>query len=203
MAGFERSFLNDLLIGKKNTIRESSFPALSTVLDCDPDYLSGALDTPRRVKSKPMTSDQDVEATLSGICEAGAWREEDFAMPVFGPMPIEADPRYAASDQSFYLVRGDHAAGLGVYDGSVVCIVDAAAVEDTGRSLHDGQVVLVRRSDGSGRYELTVRVIEETRDGKRLSAKPGSGSIPPVVPGDEVQILGLLLRAIRVFGTPV
>lgn len=193
MAGLERSFLNDLLIGRKQTVREGKLPAVASILDCDPDYLLGVQDTPRKLGKTGNTMQ------IAGICEAGAWRDVSFAVPDMGPLPLEPDPRYEPGEQGVYLVRGDHAAGLGILDGSLISVCFTAALRDNGRKLHEGDVVLVRNTNGN-LYELSARIWNDTRDGVRLSAKPARGEVPPLKPGGPVEIVGLILRTIRVFG---
>lgn len=199
MAGLERSFLNDLLIGKKQTIRSKYMPAIASTLDCDQDYLIGLQDTPRKV---PGGNRSGHSMELVGICEAGAWRDVGYALPDLGGISIEPDQRYSLDDQECYLVRGDHAAGLGITDGSVVCIALLPAINDDGRSLRSGDVVLVERQDDNNRREFSIRVVEEIKEGLRLSAKPLRGEIPAITPDDNTKIVGLVLRAIRVFGLP-
>lgn len=194
MAGQERSFINDLLIGKKQTIRGKAIPALAQILGCDPEYLQGSQATPRR---GAMPTEQGV--TLAGICEAGAWRDEDI-LPDLGTLPLATDPRYSPDDQKFYLVRGDHADGLGVNDGSVICSVSTAALDAVNRSIRAGDVVLIERRDDSGRVETSIRQVDETREGMFLVAKPRRGEIKPIRISDGVKIKGLVLRATRVFG---
>lgn len=200
MAGLERSFLNDLLIGKKQTIRQRYLPAIASTLDCDPGYLSGSQNSPRKQRGE---EDRAKAMVLAGICEAGAWRDAGIDPPEADPLPIEPDFRYPAEDQVCYLVRGDHAAGLAITDGSVVCAATLAAIEDAGRSLRHGDVVIVERRDDRGRREISIRSVEEGRSGTRLIAKPARGDIPAISPDQDTKILGLALRAIRVFGLPV
>lgn len=196
MAGLERSYVNDLLIGKKETIREKKLPALASILDCDPDYLTGAQDTPRR------SGAGSGGMRMVGIVEAGAWRSASSFVTTAGAFPIDPDPRFPSEEQQAYRVRGDHAVGLGILDASILCIATMAGLEAAGRKLHDGDVVLVRQSNG-GLSELTARVYREGREGVRLSARPASGAeefadfkLP------DVEIVGLVLRSIRVFGLP-
>lgn len=134
-AGGERTFLNDILIGKKDTIRRAAIPRVADALDCDPEYLLGAQDVPRRAPSpspgnpgnKPEKAPQGIR--LVGIAEAGTWRlaGRSGASPA---LPIAPDPRHPAEVQVAYLVRGDHAAGLGATDGAVVVGVTGAQDRD-------------------------------------------------------------------------
>jgi len=195
MAGLERSYVNDLLIGKKQTIREKKLPALASILDCDPDYLTGAQDTPRRGGGRPGMR-------MAGIVEAGAWRSVDApASSVGGSLPIEPDPRFPSAEQEAYRVRGDHAVGLGILDASILCIATMGGLEAVGRRLRDGDIVLVRQSNGR-LFELTARVYEETREGVRLSARPSIEGEFADFKLPDVEIVGLVLRSIRVFGLP-
>lgn len=195
IVGLERSYINDLLIGKKQTIRGKKLPALAQVLDCDPDYLLGRQPLPR-LSSSPLQG----SLTVQGICEAGSWRDSSTPLAVPPGLHIEPDSRFPADVQSAYLVRGDHAAGLGITDGSLLCAVLLPALAGSGRSPRDGDVVLVRRRAGD-LSELTARAYSETVSGVQLVAKPGRGEIAPVKEPDAT-VEALVLRAIRVFGPP-
>lgn len=204
IGGFQRNYFHDLLIGKKQSIRGKWLSRAAQTLQCDPDYLLGRQDTPRKGKGLGGVIQRgEAPIKLSGFVEAGVWLDPNYELPDYGPMPVDPDPRYSPDDQKFYIVRGDHASGLGILAASVLCVVSMPALEQSGRKLHEGDIVLVRQKDGAGRYELSARVIEDSRDGVRLSAKPLRGELPPLKPGEGVEIDGLILRTIRVFGMPV
>lgn len=200
IAGFERVYFYDLLNGKKHTIREKKLLDAARALQCDPDYLLGRQDRPRvSIMDQGYKPEHTVQ--IVGVCEADAWRPAGYALPDFGPIPVDPDPRYSVDDQEAYIVRGEHALGLGINDGALLCIVKTDALEDVGRSLQNGDIVLVRHKNDD-LSEITARVFEKGKDGVRLSAKPVRGEIIPLEPGDDVIIIGLVLRAIRVFGQP-
>jgi hypothetical protein len=185
-ASFERSFVNDLLIGKKTTVRQSKLPALARALDCDPEYLTG-------LQGSPRAGGPAGALKLAGIAEAGAWRQPGNTASQGQSIPLGTDPRYPAHEQEAFIVRGNHAAGIGVTDGAVVTVY-------TGQMAYrDGDVVAVRRKRSEGDVEITIRV----RAKDRLAAKPGHGS-PEVADLDtsEGEIIGLVLSAHRVFGPP-
>lgn len=74
LIGAERTFINDLLIGKKSSIRQSAIPRVAAALDCDPEFLVGAQDAPRRTSAQtpeigPLTAIYGLP--LVGIAEAG------------------------------------------------------------------------------------------------------------------------------------
>ena len=190
-AGFERSMINDLLIGKKKTIRQGKLEAIADALDCDPEYLAGFQPRPRRREELDGTASEGLP--LRGVCEADAWREAGGLAQEL--ISINPDPRYPADRQSAYLVRGDHAAGLGIDDGAILCVVEVSAVED----IRDGDIVLASRSR-AGVVELTARKVSIGRSGVLLLARPGHGSIDQLREGDDAKIEGIILRAVRVFG---
>lgn len=155
----ERAFLNDLLIGKKGSIRANAIPRVAGALECDPGYLMGTQDTPRlsapRESAQEAAGDSLPRLPLAGIAEAGAWRPA----PASGPpqaLPVSPDPRYPAESQIAVLIRGDHAEWLGAGDGAVVVAVK-------GGGYRDGDAVLIRRArpgeDGQ-EAEVTLRRVD-------------------------------------------
>jgi hypothetical protein len=190
----ERAFLNDLLIGKKKTIRSNALHRVAEVLDCDTGYLMGAQDMPRRAappQASPERPDSaPLTVALAGVAEAGAWRSP----PRSGPpqaLPLAPDPRFPAASQGAFLIRGDHAAWLGAGDGSVILAV-------TGAGYRDGDVVLIRRtrkSEDGPEEEITLRRLE---GGQLISEAPGqSARIAAGSPG--VEIIARAVSAHRVF----
>lgn len=195
IAGLERSFINDLLVGKKQSIRGSKLPALAAALDCDQEYLLGIQPTPRAESERKPTSEG---LRISGICEAYAWRDLDFSPSTIADLSVSADDRYPASVQAAFLVRGDHAAGMGISDGSVLCVALADAVEAAGRHIRDGDAVLATRSKGD-LVETTARTFAETKGGIQLVMHPAAGPASFVGLGNGAKVFGLILRAIKVF----
>lgn len=178
--GAERTFINDLLIGKKKTIRSAALPSVAQALDCDTEYLMGAQDIPRRTTPAQRPQDRALAAPqalpLAGVAEAGTWR----AAPRSGPppaLPVAPDPRFPAAAQAAYLVRGDHAEWLGAPDGSVIVAV-------TGAGYRDGDVVLIRRTrqgEEGPEEEITLRRV----DAGKLSLGAGT-SVDPTSAGVEI-----------------
>jgi hypothetical protein len=199
IAGFERTYFHDLLNGKKHTIREKNLPAAAQALQCDADYLTGVQDEPRRAGA--AHGKRPTGIAMTGIVEAGAWREKDGPIVSMGPVPVDPDFRYATAEQQAYRVRGDQAAGVGIDDGMILIAVTEEGLALAGRKLRTGDAVIVQRSNGS-LVETTVRVFEDTPEGVRLSAKPRQGEIATLEMGDGVEIVGLIVRAIRVFDLP-
>lgn len=144
-AGQNRHFLSDLLIGKKNSLRQSSFPDLAEVLDCDVEYLIGSQASPRRVMAGEPTG-------IAGVAELDVWRPQSHT-PV-GNLTIGTDPRYPPENQAVYRVRGAHANWLGMADGDyLVTLLD--------KSVRDGDVILFRRRREGKEEEVTARKVED------------------------------------------
>lgn len=147
MAGQNRYFLSDLVSGKKQSLRQTSFPELAKVLDCDVEYLLGSQATPRRIVAGEPTE-------IAGIAEQDVWRPRSHA-PV-GNIAIGIDPRYPAEKQAVYRVRGPHADWLGMADGDyLVTLLD--------KSVRDGDVILFRRRREGREEEITVRRVDVGR----------------------------------------
>lgn len=161
--GAERTFINDLLIGKKDSIRRAAIPKVAEVLDCDPEFLIGAQDTPRRVEAQapPRTPENGPLAgatgvPLAGIAEAGTWRLAGAHAPS-ATLPLSPDPRYPPQDQIAYLARGDHGAWLCATDGAVILAVKGA-------DFRDGDVVVTSRTrpgDDGPEVEITLRKVAD------------------------------------------
>lgn len=181
-AGSDRTFIHDLLIGKKDSIRPASLERIAAALECDPEYLIGAQATTR----KPPHGTELGGMVLAGICEAGAWRGQEAAqMPM--SLPVAPDPRFPSESQAAYLVRGHHADDLGLQDGDLlICINDEAA--------RDGDLVICRRTRARGEVELTARLLE----GGEVRARPGV-SLSQKQTVDAVKVLGRVIFSHRTF----
>lgn len=184
-AGFERTFINDLLIGKKRSIGVKNIPRVAEALECDPRYLMGHIHAPHGPQN-PEHHGSDQGVPISGVCEAGVWRESP-AAPAGGERPVPADPRYAADAQMAFIVRGDHAEKIGLSDGSVALAV-------AGLPYRDGDTVIARRSRNGAGDEFTIRVIQGDR--LELKGAPESGESIGI---DEAEIVGVVIMGLRIF----
>lgn len=177
--GFDRSFFYDLINGKKNTLRESSLAKAANVLDCDPEFLIGIQDAPRR----GMISEAGFPIT--GFVERGAWRDANLPMVDLPSTPIRHDPRYPSDQQCAFYVRDDHAHVYGIGRNSVVVILTAKFASSLLEAKRPQDVYLVGAKAGDGKVETTIVGADQwTAD--RAAPAP--------------EIIGVVLAAHRVFG---
>lgn len=190
-ANFKKGYVNDLLTRKpdgtwrKEALRDKALPALARALECEVDFLVGQSDRP----NKSGKGAAGVE--LEGILEAGAWRSSSRDSWSEERIPVTLDPRFDPARQMVFLVRDDHAAGIGITSGSVVI-----AVESDG-PYRDGDVVIAKRWAPDAIAETTIRTVS----GGALSARPAKGELP-AYRIDETEIIGRVISAIRMFGEP-
>lgn len=196
-AGLEKGFVNDLLIGRKMSVRGKGLYALAGALECDPEYLTGHQQTPRATVGEAKYAMMQPETIpFGGIIEAGTWREVSTISPAREAMPASPDPRFRSDAQAGFLVRGHGASKLGVDDGMIVigCAVDA--FEEASRRVRDGDAVIVQRwRNDRTEMERSIRIIS----GQVLApAGDGQTTIPRVSP--DADVVAVVVRTIRVFG---
>lgn len=184
-AHMKRGFLNDLIIGKKHSLREKTLPAIADALDCDVEFLAGSQATPRR------SSPTETMTRVVGVAELGAWRE---AGTFFGDplptIPIAPDPRFSPDQVRLFLVHGEHAAGLGITGGSLVWVLKSDG------PFREGDILLTRRRQNETE-ELAIRCLT----GGALSTRPLNGPANTIAVSD-AEIVGQVVSAVRVFGLP-
>lgn len=179
--GVDRTFVNDLLSGKKETMRPKAILKAAAALDCDPEFLIGAQATPRRARD----GDGGL-MPLAGICEAGVWRSQ-VAEPMPSSLPVAFDPRYPRERQAAYLIRGHHADALNLSDGDVL-----VSVRD--EPVRDGDVVIFRRRRGN-ESELSARAI--IGGILRAGWSPNADSIQQ----SDGEVIARVVFAHRIFGS--
>lgn len=176
-AGLERTFVHDLLGGRKKTIAADALVSLADALNCSPEYLVGRSDHATRA-----------EVHISGIIEPGAWRDH---------RKIAALPsaRVSLTDGATkaYLARGCSANRLGVIDGTIIL-----AIEHQGPVI-PGEAYIVRREQGP-LEELSIRVVRRTNESTTL-IRPTEIDPEPIPATDpSVHIVGKVVKAVTLFG---
>lgn len=195
-AGLERGSLNDLIIGRKKSIRGHNAVAVAEVLNVDVDWLLGQAETPRAFS--PAAREGGEPMPLAGQIEGGTWREED---PLAGqPSALCVAPGWSAEDQLAFMVMGDVGNAAGIVSGMIVGVVRLEAYVARNGGLKDGALVVVERERDTLR-ERTIRIHRKTAAGPTLataSTNPKHLALP-YPSGDtaqNVRIVGVIVRAI-------
>lgn len=202
-AGLARTFVSDLLAGKKKSVRGDGLIALASALECDPQYLTGDQPSPRAPRRPaeihPLTDD----VRVLGVCEAGVWRTPG-SLPDLGTLPGCRDPRLADRTQVAFLARGNAAASVWIADGMMVCGIVPV---DDGESDEGfaGAPLVVRQSRSGVGEETSIRVIEVGLRGARLISPDRDPMTPPIpYPTADretrVEILAIVTKAVKLYG---
>jgi len=175
--GLERTFVFDLLKGKKATIRKTYLEQLAIALKCDPAYLrgdqeelikGGVLSVSREVPP-PRKAEDSLE--LAGILESGAFRTSQPS----GRVPVRSDLRHIGLRQFAFRVSGDEFLALGMPDKTIVTAVALSDYVERYGALKSGQIVAVESSfAGMPGRELTLRKVQVFTD--RVELRPATNA---------------------------
>lgn len=197
-AGLDRSYISDLIAGRKKSIRHDKVLVLAKALECDPAYLSGNQDAPK------VHNPLDPVMEISGVCETGVWRSPQSATAL-PPLPRLYDARYPDDRQMVFLTRGHGADELGIRDGMVVLAIGWDGLSARGVHLRHNDVVVVRcaRSNDHLEHQTCIMQAEVTTAGARLVSRGEPRHRPITLTGielpDGAEILGLVVRAVITF----
>jgi SOS-response transcriptional repressor LexA len=156
-AGMDRSTLGKFLQDKVDELRDTNLKALAEVLNCDPRYLRGEIDSltaPPESASQSYPIPHNLDVPILGIAEAGAFRRIDWNREL-GKIVNGVRPEFARDQQFGILMRDDSMllAGINVGD-ELVCVNPWT----TGVEIGEGDWVLVQvRAQGQKNSELTVK----------------------------------------------
>lgn len=205
------AFINDLLIGKKRSVRGDNMGALAKAMSWSVDELAAAMSGKdlteiNRPDSFNQKSTQRIDfdahsheaPRIVGKVAAGVWRTPeamgDAMISIRDPFPV--DPRFPASDQFDLLVEGTSIDRIATDGALIRCLrIDS-------RDPRDGDLVIVEADDGAGKIETTVKQLR-TRNGVvelwPYSTDPKWQTPIRVEPGSRtVRIIATVLYAYRV-----
>lgn len=194
----ERGFVNDLLIGRKKSVRGDSLYTLASILECDAEFLLGQQDVPRRAR-RSVDASTAVTVPVAGIVEAGVWREAGAGVRLPASLPLQPDPRFPVSGQAAWIVRGPGADLLGILDGDAVVTVPVETFAEVAHSLRHGDAVVARR-ERDGETMTMIVGLDQGRNGLVAVRRSSefSGEATPIEAAGA--IVGVVVRAVRVFG---
>lgn len=195
--------VRNILSGKSRNPRGDTLTKIARVLQCDPGYLLGVLDSPKPISDAWHGTEKRLP--IRGQVAAGAWlATDDIAQeePVLAPALIDGD-----APQWLERVNGDSMDRL-IPPGALIHVLDAIALGYVPR--HGDLVVVVRRRaqgaflerslkqiaiNGAGAVELWPRS-HNPRWSTPLSPIAGAEGNDDVV----VEIAGKVVRAYLEFG---
>lgn len=163
--GLERGYINDIIIGRKKTIRADKAPLVAMALQVPVEWLSDA------EPADSGSTEAHREPHWGGVCEMGVWRSEAARMLESKP-PRGSVLEACASADFVFQVRGRGMEGAGVQDGMMAF---ATRVEGAQGAPRTGSiVVLERRRIKTGETEVSLRrVLGPT--GRLLASEPPEG----------------------------
>lgn len=190
----ERGFLNDILNGKKRSVRGDNLEKLARALGWTVGDILVAQGAPPHLGAEYVAA----AVPVVGKAAAGVWieAEEAATLPViFGHSSVPADPRFPPSAQFDLVVEGDSLNKFAAPGDRLRCVDIAKANVE----INDGDLAVVQRSR-ENLIETSVRRVRSLGDSCLLTSEStdprwrGTWS-----PGDEgLAIIGRVLFAYRV-----
>ena len=204
----ERTFVNDILVGKKRSVRGENLAKLAKALESTTDYLLGGDGAPgaalqlERSDLIPASKAFSSYAPLRGNIQAGVWLEaEVFDDDLGEAISAPRDPDFPHARQVAFRVRGEsmnNANPTPIQDGDfVICVM----FEDIGLELRSGMVVVVERTRDAGHSrERSLKEVRIFDDRIEFCPRSTDSRFKPIVvardlaadDGTKVQILALL-----------
>lgn len=165
-SGLERTYVTDVMEGRKQNIRVSAIIKLAETLECSTDYLRGnrsdvgggaKLSRASDFEGAPVTKMSETLVLAGGI-EPGKF---DFPNPIRDKVNINPDKRYLDARQCAFKVIGGDLVSAGMPDGTLLVCVNAQDYVERYGPLKNGSTAIVKTSSSkmSGR-ELAVRRLE-------------------------------------------
>lgn len=170
-AGVQHSTIGSILRGDTKSARLETIDKIAKALGKTIfDLTGGDVYFPQRSIDSNL-SEIESEASddllvMGGVVQAGPFWPEDELTQVVRRVRFARDPRFPHASQRVYEVKGDSMDLAGIPEGSMVRAIDWG---DTGYGFRPGLKVVARRTRNGGHLiELSVKEIEQTRDGWQL-----------------------------------
>lgn len=199
-AGLERTFIADLLGGRKDHVNARNLAVMATALQCDPDYLTGKKPSPGgpRLKSPPVVAPGLPVVGIIGRRLSGN-RYDKAPAPT---APVVPDPRFVGMSQALYAApKGLPALGVGA--NAWLLSVDAIEYKARFGPWRDGQLLIVGLGvDGEEGEDLGVYRACKFPDRTELHPIGGGSTfiIGHCPEGRVVRIAAVVLRAVQELG---
>ncbi|MCS0497892.1 S24 family peptidase [Ancylobacter sp. MQZ15Z-1] len=207
-AGMERTFIRDIVMGRKTSVRQSSMPPLARALGWSVQQLNAALEGKSDVSSnelQPVTAAL-IPVRLQGSIEAGSWREVDQFDDVQDELIYDTrDPDFPQARLFANDVAGDSMNDLKprpIMPGDR--IISVMFDDLRGRvPLRDGMVVVIEQTrDGGQMRERSVKQLAIFEDHYEFHPRSTNPKHKPIVvnrdleadDGRTVEVLGLVRK---------
>lgn len=153
-AGIERTYIRDIVEGKKRSIRSDKIAGLARALEMDPAALGGS----------PATNSPRMRMVrVHGHLQAGAWAEtSELPYDEQYDMPVTADEQFASFKLHAGEIRGT-SMNRKWPEGTVVIYTDAI---ETGEDIIPGKRYVVERERADGMREATVKELRQDGAGR-------------------------------------
>ncbi len=208
--GLRREFIRDIVEGRKFSVSARSLNLVAQALQCDARYLTGDLDQPWPDQKAPVFSEEatilagpgptktdGALLTFAGICWSGMWQSLE-APPRVRPVQLAPDPRYPEAPQVVYRLEGV-AMFEQARDSFVIGIAADLFTQYVGPISSGVFVVLKRFSKDRKAVELSVRVVERTSSGTRLTDVSGTQPVMVLEQPPKGEVLSI--DAVLLIGT--
>lgn len=161
IGGLERTFVSELLGGKKNSIRRISLKPLATALQCAPEYLTGEVEelggTPEAAPTFRMVRGDGDFLEVLATTRSGVFQVSDQTR---GVSPVTADRRFLGKRQGVFRVGGDELEGQGFMRGAFLTTIHVEDYVEAMNDLPSGAYAIVSTTvEGIRGREITVRRI--------------------------------------------
>jgi SOS-response transcriptional repressor LexA len=201
---FEKTFVEDILAGRKKSVSSKNLRRLADALDCDSSYLLGDQAQPRAAKkasARPLAGRQPLSIPVVADAETGAFRQlpelDDMGMAA---LPQIIAPRSASHPRATHFafrIRGNsmNNAMPPLVEGMYALCVDLASAD---LLVETGKIYAVRRTlDGGHTYEVTIKRARVHRTQTELLPESTDPSHRPIiVPRDTDLLIGNEIKAI-------
>lgn len=186
--GFSRTFVNDIITGRKTNVKGNQVASLAIALETSPAYLLGEdVDGDAEPARHELEANSNplAKVVVAGTVEAGAFREvyaaDDYTQETLFEPRDEMFPR---ARMLAFDVAGDSMNALtprAIFPGDRVICIAYEDIEDR-LPLRDGMTVVVERSrDGGMMREWSIKQIELYEDRIEFHPRSMNAKHKPIV----------------------
>lgn len=203
--GFERTYISDLILGRKKSINRRMLHRLAITLECDPAYLTRERETPGMPPIDPaippLMPARMPEVMIAGEIERGVFRTR--AAERSGTLAMVApDRRYLGAPQEAYRIACDSYEKLGMPKGCTVVSVGPHEFSRAHDGIPEGRMAVVQREidgiDGRGLDIMRTGASPSLIDIESGAEIEMDGDLVGRAGSQRITVLGVVTRIIQV-----